>query len=258
MLENKRGQVTIFIILGIVVLAVIFLVFYYWGQSLTEPEQPTFEPSDISNFKNYVEDCIEKESVDDIKLIGKQGGTLNPTLFQYWYGNNLNYLCYTNNFGPCYNYAFKIERNIEEELDQILLTKITQCVDELISQAESEGFNANKGNPQIQTTIGDTKIIIEFYYPITLTKDTTSITEEIFSYSFNIPLGKMLDITREIIEEESNTNNFFNVPVSLSTISSPGGLITIEKQTYEDTKIYILKSTKTGYVFQFAIKGWVY
>ena len=57
---NKGSQVTIFVILGILIVMVLALVFYLYGNKLKVEtnKQPTFDASQIEPLKNYVEDCI--------------------------------------------------------------------------------------------------------------------------------------------------------------------------------------------------------
>ena len=63
----RKAQVTLFVILGIVILVAGAFVFYYKGQVSFEPEivQPRFQP-----IQNYVDSCIDDISKEALTTIG--------------------------------------------------------------------------------------------------------------------------------------------------------------------------------------------
>ena len=88
---NKRGQVTIFVIVGIVIVISVFLVFYFLGDRIkrqTEVEA-VFDESSLEPLQDYVGDCIEKHGNEAIELILKQGGKIDPGFYYYFNDNKL-------------------------------------------------------------------------------------------------------------------------------------------------------------------------
>ena len=79
---NKRGQVTVFIILGIIILAAIVLVFYLTGNTLVNQSEQKVN-IETKPLKNYVGDCLEKTGNDALNLIGKQGELLLLLIIGY-------------------------------------------------------------------------------------------------------------------------------------------------------------------------------
>ena len=78
---NKRGQVTIFIIVGIVILF-LFAAYLYMSQEYTV-EKLSSESKDAGDFQlnklsliSYVEDCIEETINPAIDLLAIQGGLI--------------------------------------------------------------------------------------------------------------------------------------------------------------------------------------
>ncbi|MBW3012788.1 hypothetical protein KY340_01150, partial [Candidatus Woesearchaeota archaeon] len=77
----KKGQITLFIIIGIIILVVFFFLFYI-TQRLTpgeqEVEQLTIAKSKLRSapLRYYVESCVQKSFEDGIKLISLQGGRI--------------------------------------------------------------------------------------------------------------------------------------------------------------------------------------
>ncbi len=71
----KRAQMTIFVLLGIVLLiAMLFLVFVATQRISKEPEKPAVHLSALSTIKSYVTSCLEKSAKEGLLLIGFSGG----------------------------------------------------------------------------------------------------------------------------------------------------------------------------------------
>jgi|GEM_PF-2813526 len=70
----KKGQVSFFIVLGIIIL--ISAVFYYAISSSYKgsPAQPIEIKLDSQSMKDYVESCFQKKLVDSISIVSIQGG----------------------------------------------------------------------------------------------------------------------------------------------------------------------------------------
>ena len=78
---QKRGQVTIYIIVGIVILAVFGIIFFL-GSSLTKQDfQSELKnvkiPEQIKPVKEYVDACIEASVLDGAQFLGSSGGYID-------------------------------------------------------------------------------------------------------------------------------------------------------------------------------------
>jgi len=70
---EKRGQVTIFIIIGIILLIILALFLYFRGESLDlEPQEKI--PSEFVPVRNLIEECMQVHAKEGIYLLGIQGG----------------------------------------------------------------------------------------------------------------------------------------------------------------------------------------
>lgn len=80
---KKRGQVTIFLMMGLVIL-ILGIIFFYMGKSNVEPKvgtsiEKSSKPSDSDIVKAYAEACIKNAAETGLfKRIGLQGGYINP------------------------------------------------------------------------------------------------------------------------------------------------------------------------------------
>ncbi len=88
---EKRGQLTIFIILGMVILAVLVLVFFL----LYRPSPLGVVPEQFSSVQEYVDSCVEQTLRDGVTALGR-GPNLNYEAALADYIKN--YLVYCPNF----------------------------------------------------------------------------------------------------------------------------------------------------------------
>ena len=79
---NKHGQVSAFMIIGVVLLIIVALALFLRENVFVEKAGAEFErpplPEDIAPISNYVDKCIENVLTPGIFLLGAQGGYINP------------------------------------------------------------------------------------------------------------------------------------------------------------------------------------
>ncbi|PIN74726.1 hypothetical protein COV18_05900 [Candidatus Woesearchaeota archaeon CG10_big_fil_rev_8_21_14_0_10_37_12] len=81
---HKRAQLTIFIIIGIILLISIATVVYFTQKKATQPlEHISPVPEDVKPVYDYVTTCLNQISKDGINLLGAQGGHINiPSIIE--------------------------------------------------------------------------------------------------------------------------------------------------------------------------------
>ncbi|MBU1245706.1 MAG: hypothetical protein ABIJ20_01340 [Nanoarchaeota archaeon] len=262
---NKRGQVTIFVILGIVILFLIFLVTVF-KDTLLESKFGTQTNDDlvstqVESIREHVEGCIEEQGYEVISALGKQGGSLNPGLSKYWYGDDISYLCYTEQYGPCYNMVPFLTSHMEDEITDYVSENLINCVN--FSSWEARGYEVSAGSYRVETTIGDENVIILVDYPITISRGDSVLEENRFSKNFDVPLGKLARVADMIVNKEINNQlgQVFTIPI----ITIFHGEIEIKRDTHGPyDEVYtlglrddIFSMAGEKYIFQFAVRGWV-
>ncbi|MCK5283531.1 MAG: hypothetical protein KAK00_09075 [Nanoarchaeota archaeon] len=83
-MNNKKSQVTIFIILGIVILVVTLGIIYYSSSSkekkiIDRTETINMIPSELQPLVNYMDTCVETVAKKGMFLLGSQGGLIYTT-----------------------------------------------------------------------------------------------------------------------------------------------------------------------------------
>jgi len=258
---QKRGQVTLFVIIGILLVIVVGIIFYLYGDKLkveTE-EEVKFDSSSVESVKTFIQDCVNKYSLEAVNLVGKQGGEINPGFYQNWNCRRANecdkvsYLCYTTEYNSCYNKKPFLHDFVEKEIHNYLKTRLKSCID--LDKIESSGFNVNAGELKFNVSIGDYATIINLNYPITISKGDSSLKLEKFSKSLDVPLGRLIEVASDIVNQEINNPqgvvNYENYGIKTN------GEIQIERHTYSNTKIYTAKTRNNPYKFNFAVQNYV-
>lgn len=83
---KKRGQITIFVILGIIVLIVIGLLFYFKGnlfkKELNDEEAQRFVSARVEPVKNVVVNCVGQKLMEGVRFVSWQGGYFDPVDYE--------------------------------------------------------------------------------------------------------------------------------------------------------------------------------
>src|SRR3989344_351683 len=163
--DMRRGQVTIFVILAIVIVAVVVVIFAF-------PQVNVFSSS--VNPSSYLRSCIEPE-INVIKdRLSVQGGYSNPTNYALYKGLKLQYLCYTSEFYvPCSVQQPLLVSYIEKEMKRHIEPRAKQCLEDLKDQYDRRGYEVKSGASAINVSVVSEKIIVEFLAPLTVSKAET-------------------------------------------------------------------------------------
>ena len=254
MLNGKRGQITVFIILGIIIVAIIGITYFVLNQRAEEltKKEAKFDESKLQPLKVYVEDCIKQEGNKVLELLGKQGGDVDSGLYQYYYDNKISYLCYTDSFNACNNRRPNLINHMENEIKNYMETNLRKCIN--LNEVKKAGFKVEAGNEfKVSVSIGRLNTIINLDYPITITKGNTIVKENRFTNTFDVPLGRLAEVVNYGIDEEITAGEFYTVPYMLRH----QGEIEIQKQEIRDgNRIYILNLRNDPYIFQYAVRSY--
>ena len=209
MINNKRGQLAIILIVALVIVAVI-LVFYLFRDSIFNREGVSLEFSPI--FDSYL-GCIEEETSIGISLLGTHGGRIDLGDFtpgsefapfsshltfagspiEYWFylaGNNL------------VNENVPSERLMETELSDFIESRLSRCwLDDFYSQ----GFYIDYGDqPIVNVDIQSSEVLVSVENRVSAAREDRSAFKE--SYEISVPsrLGLLYEEARGIYEKQAN------------------------------------------------------
>ena len=247
---NKRGQLTAFIILGIVIAAAAILVLFIRGQFFFGPVTPDNLANKMIPISEHITNCVKDVAPDEIERIGLQGGHLKTAkdTFRKERDIPVSYLCYNVKDNPtCYNRMLLISE-MEEELNEAIKARLSGCIN--VKKFE-KGFDTKLGNLKVEAEIGKDNVAVNVNYPITLIKGNVEVDEDEFSVNFNYPLGRLYEASQDIINVEAEFGEFDQ----LSYMLVKRGQVVVEKQRPYPDKLYVLKAKDSPYIFQFMVQG---
>ena len=247
---NKRGQVTAFIIVGIILVASVILMLYMRGQFFFGAVTPDNLANKMVPITEHVTNCIKDSAPDEIERMGLQGGHLKTAKDTYRNEQDIpiSYLCYNvEGQTACYNRMLLISE-MEQELDAAIKAKLTSCIN--VKDFE-RGFDTMTGALNVNTEIGKDNVIVEIIYPIKLSKGDVQVDEDTFTVNFDYPLGRLYDVSQEIVNTEAQYGEFDQLGYMLVK----RGQYIIEKQRPYPDKLYMLKTKDSPYLFQFFVQG---
>lgn len=251
----KRGQVTIFIVLGIVILAIIILFLFirarvYFGPATTERLQEEFPM-----IREHVEDCLKQTTGEFVLLIAKQGGYLNPSenTFRYYNGDKISYLCYNIPKKQVCSNRILMLVDMEKDLSKAVKQELGNCLN--LESFKKSGYDLTYGESDLIVKIGTDRITSYLTLPITITKGSASAKESEFKASVDYPLGKLYNIAQDILDLETTVGDFETSTYTYRKTQNTGIPYIIQKlQPYPD-KLYILRIKDNSLIFQFMVQG---
>ena len=241
--SNKRGQVTIFIIIALVIVALAVLIYFLYPRIFSSAS------FDAQNPEKYLQECIEKDLQESIEILSSQGGDFNPTNYYLYLGEKLKYLCYTNEYYKlCTVQEPFLQNSIESKISENISTKINECWNFLIETYEGKGYSVSDKIGTTKTEILPERVILRFIdYELSVTKADVE-THKSFNIILNNNIYELLEIATNIVEWETSLGDadmwaymMFFKHIKAEKI----------KQT-DDTKVYIITNKDTGEKFQFA------
>jgi hypothetical protein len=241
---NKRGQVAIFIILALVIVAVVLLFFLLRNRSILSVQEE-FTPS------GFLKSCIEPELKNKLGTITRQGGYLIPEGYLTYQDEKIKYLCYTAEYyKTCTVQQPLLKEHIESELNGALQKRMGECAQGLKTELESRGYQVSLGKVDSSISINPGNIKVGFVMPLTITKDTTQnfkkLDVEVKSELYDLLLTSESIIQYESILGDSETTLYMRYYPNLK----------IEKVKLGDgSKIYTLSNVVTKDSFRFASRS---
>jgi hypothetical protein len=237
---DKKGQITLFIVIGIVIVVSLSVLFYAnSSMDRLDTESVSEVPSDILPVKSFVESCIELVGKEAILWIGQHGGYFElpeesidelsiKTAYYFYEGNN---------YKPS-------KLTIEQELSEYLDSELLNCVGDF-SEFSEQGFEINQGTLITSTIIRPNNVLFEVDFPIEINKDSSQFSLLTFTKSIEIGLYKIHQAAEEIISEQMaykssvclscllNTRKKYDILIDMVELRNDSILFIIKDEEYK-------------------------
>ncbi len=244
-IKNKKGQVTIFIIIAVVVVVLGILIYMFYPEIKAglglEPKNPSA----------FIQSCIEEEIKIGVEKLSLQGGSLAPEHYIIYNNEKIEYLCYTNEYyKTCVMQQPMLKEHIESEIESEIKGEVKECFDSMKESYQKKGYSVNLKQGGTNIELLPKRIVATFNYSLILTKEGTEKYEP-FRVVLNNNLYELVSIANSILEWETTygdaeTTVYMNYYHDLK----------VEKKKQSDgTTIYILTDRNNENKFQFASRS---
>jgi hypothetical protein len=241
MVMEKKGQVAIFVIVGIMIVVAI-LVFFLWAR-------PTYliEGAGELNFEKCVEDVVEQ----GIGELEGKAGFAEPEFTYAYSGEGVTYLCYTAEYyDTCTVQVPFLKNSFEKELGILIRDGIDECYGDSLSELRGQGYSVEQGDVSYDILIEPGIVRVEIDAPTVV----GSASFARFNVGVNSPLYDMLMIATSILQFETR---YGDSDVSSIMLYYPDLIIDKLKQS-DGTTVYIMEHKTFGNKFKFASRSLVF
>jgi hypothetical protein len=222
--RNKRGQVTIFVILAIVIVALVAGYFLIVDSSRKEKVPSVFEPT-----YNEFSSCLENVVSEGDLILKSHGGVIDVPIVEkasirYPFTNKLDYAGIEIPYWVYYSASglpkskIPSKESMEKEMELYLNKKWTFCEKQLYDS----DFDISIEEPEsIDVEIIDNKIRVNIDSEMTISNgiDSSSVKEHYIEVDSR--LGKLFDSAKTVFEEEKNESLIGNYSMDVLRLYAP-------------------------------------
>ncbi len=243
--KNKRGQVTVFIILAIAIVVVLVLLFL--GKDVFTTFLGGKAPVE------QIKDCAEDYAKEAVEILSVQGGSIEPEHYYLYEENKVEYLCYTEeNYKQCVMQKPLLKQSIEKEIEDYISPKVRGCMASVKAGLEKEGYEVKLGDVDVYVELVPRNILVNIDSDFSISKEKT---ESYKSIKTDVPskLYDLVMIASSILNWEARYGDSETMTYMLYYPS-----LKVEKKKQGDgTIVYILTDRVSLDKFMFASRSMV-
>jgi len=219
---KKRGkaQITLFMIIGVVILLSVLFAVYIYQQSVTVPiERAVIVPEEVQQIYDYVATCADQIGKDGLILLGTQGGYIDiPKIID----KNPNAYINADPAGiaktPMWYYEGEDRTPSLEDIQTRLALYIKQnlpaCVDDF--EAFKDRYDITPVSDIVPiVTFTDREVIIETKWELDVKVQERIVKLTEFLSSFQVNFKSMYDLATKTMEKENEIGWFENLTIDL-------------------------------------------
>ncbi len=221
---GKKAQVTIFIILGILLVLALILILAF------KEEIVTFKPGELiptskGKVEQFISACIETAGNDAVEKVGIQGGYITiPNDIASDTSRHLQTSPFTQ--VPYWAYGATVDipslDEIKQQIDQYVETHVRDCL--LQTEAFQETYTLIEKSPiQADTNIVNNKVIFNVRWNVEIRNQIGDVITELIEHSAESPikLKKAYDTSVQIVQQEMQTLKLEDITQDLIALEHP-------------------------------------
>lgn len=200
---KKRGQVTIFVIISILIVAGVVLFF-----TLSEGISLRKIPKDFTPVYNSFQTCVKEKTQQGIDILERQGGyiylpeyrdTVGP--FSSWFyfsGTSIPYWSYTQ--GGVEFEQIPSKQHMENDLETYIQDHVQECSFE---DYEDRGFDINMGDSSdASVNVKNKNVEVDLNMDLYIKSQNNSVSVDDHEVVVDSKLGNLYDSAKKIYEKE--------------------------------------------------------
>ncbi len=247
MARGKRGQVAIFVILALILVASIIL-FFTIERKVTTSVQEGF------NAGAYIQQCAREYVDEAVELMLPQGGFIEPTNFRTYNKIHVAYLCENEgSYKGCVNQHPEFLSEMSREIENYAEPRIGRCFDNMKSEIEKRRGEVSYGAMDVNVSLAPDRVILEIEKSTTITIQESTQTINNYKVEVLSPLRELGRIANEIASQEARGQNCYFEYVG-HNILYPKYKITPFMMS-DGTAIYTIKDKRSGKELNIAIRS---
>ena len=199
--NNRRGQVTIFIILAIIIIAAIGIYFAFRSNLFQQKL-----PAELEPVYSYYLSCIENEATNGALILGEQAGYIEQPEFSPgssympfssqldFLGTGVPYWYYISGNGVSKE-QIPTKEKMQSQLNDFLKQRVSECD---FSKFEEQGFDINFGEVEADTTINTGTIDVSVNQDLSISFGEITWSGSKHSSKVTSNLGRFYDLAQKI------------------------------------------------------------
>lgn len=250
---KKRGQLTIFIIIGLVLVGATIIFFLFKNQENIETTGKIEE-----NIEQFLNSCLKDKIKNAINDLSIHGGYIDNSFsldfqFENEESRNITYLCYTQNYYDlCINQKPGFIQDLKLEIKNYIFNDVKNCFDELTENIVRKGYKIETNYKDFSVNFLPKRVIIQIDSNVVLTVSEETTKEENFEIIIASRFYEIVSLVQELVNEEAEFCNTETVGIMLLYPE-----FSIEKFKTQDSIIYTVENLESKEKFRFAVRGCV-
>lgn len=232
---NKKSQITVFMIIGIILVAIGGFVFFIYSSQKTAVESP----SESLSVKSYFEECSKSRLEHGLNLLGAQGGYISmPDSYLRTNYSNIAYGLYgKKNTLPSIS-------AMENELEEFMDAAMASC-------ANSSAFPYLKfeyGNSSTDAEILENEVVLNVKFPVSVIQGESVTNFDEFKVKVPVRLGYIHSILTGAVKKTLLEPNWIDLAylssfgLKIDILPYDNNSIVYSVQDYKGTKPYVFLS----------------
>ena len=248
--KSKKSQITIFIIIGILIISIIAL-FLLFRKGIV-PEIPGTGTGE--NPESFLESCVKDKITENINIISSNGGYIKNELHLNLDNEKISFLCYTDNYyTPCINQEPMLIQHLKSEIKNSVKNDVRSCFDKMAESFDKKGYSVSARYKDFEVNLIPKKVAIDIDAELSLTKSGETTNNENFKFIIPSMIYDLAVVSQEIVNQEAKYCNFESVGFMILYPE-----FNIDRFKTSDLNIvYTITHKKTGDKFKFAVRGCV-